>query len=351
MKEFIIKDTDEGLRLDKQLLKILNKAGSGFIYKMLRKKNITLNGKKALGSEHLKAGDVIRIYLSEDTFEKFSGSGILKSDINARFKDISDWIIFEDDNIMLINKPAGVLSQKAKDTDFSLNEMCLFHMIDNNELNEEKLKLFTPSICNRLDRNTSGLIIFGKTYSAASVLGEALRLRTIKKYYLCIVKGQVSTPGLINGYLIKNETENKVTVKNEFVNGSQKVSLSYKPLKGSLKYTLLEVDLITGKSHQIRALMAYKGHPLLADPKYGDKILNKELIKEYGVEQQLLHSFRLVMPKDLQGGMKDLKEREFIADTPWYFEPFMKQMNIIYNGEGLCRHGTAGDFGDQRLKT
>lgn len=300
MKEYLIGSSDEGIRLDKQLSKILDNAGNGFIYKMLRKKNITVNDKKASGSEHLKTGDVIKIYLSDETFEKFSTTGkadriakIRDEDINVRIKDI---IIHEDDEILILNKPSGLLSQKADDGDLSINELCLDYLLNKGEITDESLKLFKPSVCNRLDRNTSGIILFAKTYKAAALFAAALKDRTIHKYYLCLVKGRIDKEGMMSAFLSKDEHSNKVKVSDEEGRGAARISTAFRPIAFNEEYTLLEVELITGKSHQIRAQMAYLGHPLIGDYKYGDRQLNDMLKSRFKVSSQALHAYKLMIP-------------------------------------------------------
>lgn len=300
MKEYLIGPSDEGIRLDKQLLKILDNAGNGFVYKMLRKKNITVNDKKANGSEHLKAGDIIRIYLSDETFEKFSSGSkadkivrVMEEDNTVRIKDI---IIHEDDEILILNKPSGILSQKADAGDFSINELCLGYLMKKGEITDESLKLFKPSVCNRLDRNTSGIIVFAKTYKAAALFASALKDRTIHKYYLCLVKGRIDKEDKSNAFLTKDEKSNTVKVSAEESEGAGLISTAFRPLACNDEYTLLEVELITGKSHQIRAQMAYLGHPLLGDFKYGDRHLNDMLKSSYKLSSQALHAYKLVIP-------------------------------------------------------
>ena len=300
MKEYLIGPSDEGIRLDKQLSKILDNAGNGFIYKMLRKKNITVNDKKATGNEHLKAGDMIRIYLSDETFEKFSSAGkavrIAGVPDESSIIRINDIIIHEDNDILILNKPAGILSQKADASDFSINELCLSYLMKKGEITDESLKLFKPSVCNRLDRNTSGIIVFAKTYKAAALFASALKDRTIHKYYLCLVRGRIDKEDKSNAFLIKDEKSNTVKVTDEESKGASLISTAFRPLARNDEYTLLEVDLITGKSHQIRAQMAYLDHPLLGDYKYGDRHLNDMLKSRFKVSSQALHAYKLVIP-------------------------------------------------------
>lgn len=201
-----ITKNEAGQRLDKLLAKYLNLAGKSFIYKMLRKKNITLNGKKCDGSEKLSEGDEVKLFLSDETIEKFSEVKIQK--VRKRKLDV----VYEDDDIILINKPSGMLSQKAKETDESLVEYLIQYLLDGGKLTKEDMRQFKPSVCNRLDRNTSGIVIGRKSLPGLQLMSEAIKERTIGKYYLCIVKGSVAGPKEIDGYLKKNEKTNQVTV-------------------------------------------------------------------------------------------------------------------------------------------
>ena len=315
-----ITKNEAGQRLDKLLAKYLNLAGKSFIYKMLRKKNITLNGKKCDGSEKLSEGDEVKLFLSDETIEKFSEVKIQK--VRKRKLDV----VYEDDDIILINKPSGMLSQKAKETDESLVEYLIQYLLDGGKLTKEDMRQFKPSVCNRLDRNTSGIVIAGKSLPSLQLMSEAIKERTIGKYYLCIVKGSVAGPKEIDGYLKKNEKTNQVTVlKANELSREDKDALpirtQYRPLCSDGRHTLLEVKLITGRSHQIRAHLASIGHPIAGDYKYGDPAVNREARDKYAVQSQMLHAWRLVMPKELREPLAGLGGREFTAKPP---EEFMR---------------------------
>lgn len=320
MKEFIIDAEGAGCRLDKQLLKILSNCGSGFVYKMLRKKNITLNDCKADGNEHLREGDSIKIFFSEETFERLSGGTRSVNIPSVSGLDIVPYIIYENNNIIIINKPSGLLSQKAAADDISLNEILLDYLKKKGELTDDKLAMFRPSVCNRLDRNTSGLVIFAKNYATSSAIATFLKDRELNKYYKCLVKGRIDQKKRIEGYLIKDKASNMVTVTEEHLEGSAHIVTEYSPVIYKDDLTLLEVKLITGKSHQIRAHLSSIGHPVLGDPKYGDRILNDILKKKYGIENQLLHSYRLIMPGKLPDILSGLEGMIFEAPLPEYFE-------------------------------
>ncbi len=294
---------------------------------MLRKKNIELNHKKASGTEVLKDKDEISFFLSDETYNKFVTEKNIEDLVTNKSKNEKKYnmppIIYEDDNILLINKPAGMLSQKAEKNDISANEICLRYLIAKGELKENNLSGFKPSVCNRLDRNTSGILIFAKTYNAAKQLSEALRDRTIHKYYTTIVCGTINSSNHIKGYLYKDEKLNKVYVSDHKIDDKYSyIDTKYIPLKIYGDYTLLEVELLTGKSHQIRAHLSYIGNPILGDDKYGNKKHNSEMkkilaLKGIKLEGQLLCSSRLVMPDNLSDGLEYLSGKVFSIDTKY----------------------------------
>ena len=213
MKEIIVTKNEAGQRLDKLLKKYLNNAPNSFFYKMLRKKNIVLNGKKADGREILTQGDSIKLFLSDDTIGKFSLAKQQPADLVSDGAGLV--IVYEDEDILLINKPSGILSQKARSKDRSMVEYVIAYLLGRNEITEEGLRLFKPSVCNRLDRNTSGLIIAGKSLPGSQTMSELLKNRTLQKYYLCAVKGKITEPKRIQGFLKKDEANNTVTVRSQ----------------------------------------------------------------------------------------------------------------------------------------
>lgn len=309
MQSVIVSTNEAGQRLDKLLSKYLNLAGKSFLYKMMRKKNITLNGKKCDGSEKLSQGDEIKLFLSDETIEKFSQVKVPKvSKVHLN-------IIYEDQNIILINKPAGMLSQKAKDSDESLVEYLIDYLLSKGELPTEQLKSFRPSVCNRLDRNTSGLVVGGKSLAGLQVMSEVFKDRSIHKYYQCVVKGHVAEMQMITGFLAKDEKTNQVTVRTSEFKDSVPISTEYMPLDYYGDYTLLRVTLITGRTHQIRAHLSSIGHPIVGDYKYGDKKVNEEAKRLYKVQSQLLHSYQLVLPQ-LPEPLSYLSGKMFTAPLP-----------------------------------
>lgn len=321
MKVLTVKENEAGQRLDKLLAKYMDKAPKSFFYKMLRKKNITLNGKKAEGNERLQAGDEIKLFLSEETIDGFSTRRQKPAVSHARLD-----IIYEDAHILLINKPAGLLSQKANPGDISLVEHLTAYLCESGQLTEEDLRSFRPGICNRLDRNTSGLVAAGKSLAGLQAMNELFKERELHKYYRCIVSGTLSEKKRIEGWLLKDERSNQVQIYREQKPDALPVCTEYIPLRaltiGGKPYTYLEVNLLTGRSHQIRAHLASIGHPLIGDTKYGDAAVNAFFRKQYGLSFQLLHAYRLEFPR-LSGPLEQLSEKQFIAPLPKLFKTLL----------------------------
>ena len=322
MKLIIVNQNEAGQRLDKLLAKYLNKAPKSFFYKMLRKKNITLNGKKAEGNEKLQVGDEIKLFLSEETIEGFTEE---KKELRIQRAQLD--IVYEDEHILLVNKPAGMLSQKAAPTDVSLVEHVISYLLESGQLTGEELKSFRPGICNRLDRNTSGLVAAGKSLAGLQAMNELFKVRTLHKYYHCIVAGTLSESQRIEGWLWKEEKTNQVRIYQREQKDSLPICTEYIPLQqlhlGGKPYTYLEVNLITGRSHQIRAHLASIGHPLIGDTKYGDMKVNDYFRKQYGLKYQLLHAYRLEFPA-LTGTLNRLSEQSFTAPLPKQFQKILK---------------------------
>lgn len=393
MREINVSTNEAGQRLDKLLRKYLKNANTSFIYKMLRKKNIVLNDKKAEGKEILNLGDSVKMYFSEDTFATMTGrtgqnsgstetnraaaasasvqttsaekssaqmhlnrssagksspqmhlngsseekssaqmrrgasSGKSSERREKRAFDVDEFrkhIVYEDENLLVLNKPAGWLSQSDASGLPSVNELCLQYLMVTGALTEAQLQTFKPGIANRLDRNTSGLILFGKTLPALQALAGLLRDRTMEKYYLAIVCGDIDHAQRIDGYLAKDERTNRVEIRPQPFPDAAEIHTAYEPLKRSADYTVLKVHLITGKTHQIRAHLRAIGHPIIGDPKYGRKDANAYYRTHGGVKSQLLHAWELHFPETLDGPLRNLAGQTITAEPPKDFRLFLK---------------------------
>lgn len=329
MREIVIEKNEAGQRLDKFLAKYMNEASKSFFYKMMRKKNITLNGKKCEGNEKLAEGDVVKLFLAEDTIEKFSSVQV------QEVKKVDLDILYEDDEIILVNKPAGMLSQKAKETDESLVEYLIDYLLGSGKLTESGLRAFSPSVCNRLDRNTSGIVAAGKSLAGLQMLSGVFKDRSIHKYYQCLVSGEIRDVKTVDGWLLKDEKKNQVRIltdveakRFEGKGGDEepkRIRTKYEPIATDGRFTLLRVTLLTGRSHQIRAHLASLGHPIVGDFKYGG--VSKVNPSGRTVKYQLLHSYRLEFPK-LAEPFVYLSGRVFEAPLPGYFGSVLKETGI-----------------------
>ena len=289
MKEIRVDSLSANQRLDKFLMKYFKAASSGFIYKMLRKKNIVLNGKKDTGKTILLEGDSIKVFFSDETFDKMRGLETSKSEYE-HLKDInySLDVIYEDDDIIACNKPAMMLSQKSNPDDISINEYILSYLINEKGYSLEEYRVFHPSVSNRLDYNTTGIILAAKTLQGQQKLSLALKNRTIDKFYVALVEGKLDKEITLNGTFTKDEANNKVTIIND---NSNNVITCISSIASNDNISLIKIHLITGKTHQIRAHLASISHPIIGDMKYaGDNAYKLHKVK-YNVSSQMLHSY------------------------------------------------------------
>lgn len=333
MREVIISEREEGQRLDRYLEKYMPDAPKSFFYKMMRKKNIVLNGKKVSGSERIQTGDQIKLFLADETIDGFrSGKKAQEVDLGAQHLSQAKrstngarqmpplQIVYEDAQFLVVNKPVGVLSQKADRDDRSIVEQITDYLADN-----AADDTFRPGICNRLDRNTSGLIVAGKTVRALQDMNKRFKERTICKYYLCVVHGSVSKKQYLKGYLEKDSRTNKVTVRQQPGPNSVPIATEYLPLQQGMyqgkSFTLLQVHLITGKSHQIRAHLASIGHPLVGDVKYSTKRASAFDREQLHQRVQLLHAWQLIFTA--HG-----KEYVWKAELPDNFAQVLRRLGI-----------------------
>ena len=326
MKEIIISSKEAGQRLDKFLKRYLPGAEAGFLYKMLRKKNITVNDGRADGKFLLSENDSVKIWFSDETFAKMSGS--IKTSESVSYgqpafsgnKDaladasvFRSRILYGDDNLILFNKPAGLLSQSDAGGSLSACEYLVGFLQNEGKLSDEDLRLYKPSAVNRLDRNTSGILICALTYEAARILSAALKKRNLKKEYLALARGRIEEPLLLSGWLSKDSGSNKAEIFQNRQENTSYIETGVNPLyyEEETGGTWVIADLISGKTHQIRAHLAFIGHPLAGDAKYGDRDWNRRL----HLKNQLLHSFRLTFP-EMGGSLENLSGRTFTCPPP-----------------------------------
>ena len=308
MKKLTIQADNANQRLDKFLLKYFNKAAKGLIYKLLRNKRIKLNGARAAGSEILQAGDTLTFYLAPETMTGLMEARVVRTDCAALA------VVFEDEHVLLADKPAGLLTQPDAPGADCLSERLLAYLLQTGAYTPTDT--FTPAPVNRLDRNTSGLVICAKTLAAAQILSEALRERTADKLYLAVAAGKVDRDMLLSGLHQKDARTNTVIITGE---DGKDAMTHITPLTHGDGYTVLRVKLLTGRTHQIRAHLQSIGHPVLGDPKYGDARVNRQ----FGLRTQLLHAHSLRLG-GLPAPLAHLSGREFTAPPPEAFKRFMQ---------------------------
>ena len=347
MQEIIVSANEAGKRLSKLLSTYLNTAPDSFIYKMLRKKNIKLNGGTADGREILKDGDIVKIFLSDETISKFrknagyespavsdtdrrkdSGDGGNAPSAEAyggRDRKIKFDVVYKDDNILIAYKPAGVLSQKADNGDYSINEAIIDFLLDNNIITLKSLETFKPSVCNRLDRNTEGLITAGISLMGSRCLSEIIKDRTLHKFYYTIVSGKIGKTIDSSAYITKDRKNNKAVVSRDKTPESEYIHSIFTPVACNRSYTLVKVELITGKSHQIRAQLKHLGYPLIGDRKYGDKRVNRYFADRYGLKNQLLICGEYVFG-DIKNELSYMSGKTIKADFPDHYNRICKDL-------------------------
>ena len=231
-------------------------------------------------------------------------------------------IVYEDSNVIFINKPAGMLSQKSVPSDVSLNEYLLGYLEKSGQWKQEESKAFRPSVCNRLDRNTSGMMICGKSMAGLQQMAALLKDRSLHKYYLCLVKGVMTESQHLEGYLLKDENSNQVKIFQKETEGAAHIITEYEPLYTDGEATLLKVTLVTGKSHQIRAHLSSIGHPIIGDPKYGDRKVNAFFRETHGIKNQMLHAWKLTFP-ELAEPLDNLSEKSFEAEPAGLMKQYL----------------------------
>ncbi len=315
MKSFVAGKNDSGQRLDKFISKSVPSLPSSLMYKYIRKKRIKVNSKRADIDTRLSEGDVIEMYISDEFFD----NGKKNYDFLTASKNLK--IVYEDENIILADKPAGVLSH-PDETEFNdtLITRIKRYLYEKGEYDPESENSFAPSLVNRIDRNTAGIVIAAKNSESLRILNQKLKDREIEKYYLCVVHGEFEKKkDKLTAYMIKDESKNKVSVYSKPVPGAKTMITGYEVLKQGKNMSLLEVRLFTGRTHQIRAHLAFEGHPLVGDGKYGSNALNKSL----GFKKQLLCSYKLQFDFKTDAGILNyLNGKSFRIEDVWFEREF-----------------------------
>ena len=306
MREFIINDSENGLTLEKYVFKVLKTAPMSFVYKLFRKKDVKVNGHHQDKKYRLTSDDVVAIYITDQQFQEFQKDKELVP--NLKIKDL---IIYEDQNVLFVNKPRGLLVQKSNPNDESLDQLVVEYLMATNQYDPNIEKGFVPGPAHRLDRNTSGLVVFGKNHASLTLLFELFKNHDlINKHYLALVVGNVEKDkDTIDAPLLKDEEKNTVRVSK---NGKTAKTV-YKVIKRYKDYSLLDVTLLTGRTHQIRVHMAYINHPIVGDSKYGDFEVNKAFKHQFGFSSQFLHSYKMGFG-DLPAPLTNLSRKEFTAE-------------------------------------
>ncbi|SHH93429.1 23S rRNA pseudouridine955/2504/2580 synthase [Sporobacter termitidis DSM 10068] len=305
MKEFTIEKNDAGQRLDRFVTKTVPLLPASLLQKYIRLKRIKLNGKGAKQDAKLALGDNIQMYINDEFFEA-------PSEENAYLKITEPQldIVYEDENILLVNKKAGVLCHS--DGAWSYNTLIAHiqaYLYAERAWRPREENAFAPALCNRIDRNTQGIVIAAKNAEALRVMNEKIKNREVEKYYLAVVSGPMRpAAGKLEGYIFKDAVKNQVFVSDRSVAGSKTAVTEYRTLAVQNGLSLLECRLITGRTHQIRAQLSHAGHPLLGDGKYGSGKTNRQ----YGENGQALCSYRLVFGFKTDAGiLQYLSGREF----------------------------------------
>lgn len=308
---YTITNKDCNQRIDKFLKRMLKDAPVSFLYKMFRQKDVKVNGKKANIDYILKEGDVVDIYLKEDLLNQFHKEALLRP-VKADFP-----ILYEDDNILVIDKPKGLLVHGDEgEKRITLQNMVLNYLKDKREWDPDSLTGFIPSPAHRLDRNTSGIVIFGKNLPALQELLTLFRERTqIEKRYTLLVRGTTSEKGEINYPLIKDSNKKMVKV-GTIQKGAKPALTRFHRIKSyTCGFSLVEAELLTGRTHQLRVHFAAIGHPIVGDSKYGDFKVNENFEKLYGLKNQFLHASYFKFDK-IDGVLSYLSGKEFNSSLP-----------------------------------
>lgn len=314
MRELVVKKNDANQRLDKFLLKKFKTMPKKMAYMYIRKKCVKVNGKKATPEVMLKENDLLTFYIKDEFFDNIQEENyeFLKAPKTLK-------IIYEDENIILLDKKPGVIVHQDKSYHFDCLLLRLQHYLyDNGEYNPKEENCFAPALVNRIDRNTGGIVIGAKNAESLRILNQKMKDRELHKFYLCLLINRPKKDNaILSDYLIKNEKTNKVTVLKNEKQGAKKILTKYSVLETNNNLTLCEVELLTGRTHQIRAHMSSIGCPILGDNKYGNKKLNQK----YSLSKQCLYSYKLAFDFTTDSGILSyLDKKEFSTNDIWFMD-------------------------------
>ena len=321
MKNFIVNDKESGQTLEKYIKKVLSYAPLSFIYKLFRKKDVKVNGHWQKEKYVISEGEEITVFVTDEQLEEF------KKRYNYVASDaIKDWILYEDNNVLLINKPRGVLVQKDEGyKDKPLDQMVIEYLMFKGEYDPQNDLAFKPGPAHRIDRNTSGIVIFGKNHDALAYLFELFQKHElIGKHYLCLVTGDIQEEGTVDVPLRKNFDTKKVVVA-PLSSGAKTAKTIYHPIERFGDFTLLDITLVTGRTHQIRVHMSYIRHHVVGDGKYGDFKVNNMVDREYGFKNQFLHASEVHFGQ-LEKPLTNLSRKSFKAEMPQEYIDLLEKL-------------------------
>lgn len=319
MKEILISNNEGNQRLDRYLTKLMPEASKGFLQKMLRKKRIKLNGQKSEPNQLINVGDKIQIYFSEETIAGFRPEPQKLIPRNLKDNSLLD-IIFEDKHLLILNKPTNLLTQPDKTEEDSLIDIAVSYLIQSGAYNPKENLTFTPACSNRLDKNTTGVVIIPKDFPSLQKTNEAIREGKTKKIYYALVHGILPETGEIKGYLKKDPVANLVTFsETKTQEKDKKAELTFTKIASKKGISLVAITLLTGRSHQIRAQFSALGFPILGDPKYGNRHSNIELYEAFGLKSQLLHNYSFTLTTT---------DQTFIAPFPLTFQKILRSQGF-----------------------
>ena len=321
MKEFTIKKNDAGQRLDKFLTKAVKGLPMSLMYKYIRTKKIKVNRARTEQKYVLQVGDIVQLFIKDEFFDSPERDDSALASIKPKLT-----VVYEDENIILVNKRPGVLvheDDEARDNTLIMHIKA--YLYQKGEYDPENEQSFAPALCNRIDRNTGGIVIGAKNAEALRVMNEKIKNDEISKFYYCAVHGKMPKKAdTLTGFLLKDSDKNQVKIFDKQVKGSKNIITKYKVVSEKNGNSLLEVELVTGRTHQIRAHLSYIGHPLLGDGKYG---VNKD-DRAKGYKYQALYAYRLRFDfNDDSGALGYLrgKEVKLSRDDVWFLKDFIYQ--------------------------